>query len=264
MFFLGILEGDTKIDRTVKVKEKGWKTSDIFRKTGLVVLETSTFYKKQISQPEKYRHRKSFQWETNEEIEKTFEIDNTPYEIPKYVLTITEELLISVRSYILMKDPFGKEQLGRESDVEKLSDITTKQYEDLLQMLKDKYQEIIIEIQDNYSVIINNQKIQHSMLEIVLKNQDEDKRVSYNIGTKLELIHNDVIETNVNQVVIMSSTTEIKKDIDAIKEKQQELSEKEVMPSLGNELRQILVKNDPGPSIKKEARRFEKKLRKLF
>lgn len=272
------MQGGAKSERTVKTKEKNWKTSKIYTKTGLFVAETGQFFKNKSTNPEKYGHRKSFQWETLEEIEKTFEVDTTPYEIPQYSLVLSEELIDDIRKYIMSKDPFEEAKLERENYNIKLLEVTSKDHDEVLHNLNEHFQEVLQEMADQFAVTKSQQETQITMLETVLQNQEEDKNSTVDINLKLDVIHKDVQDTKENQNVIINTTTEIKEDVTAIKATQMEIANSVVRHEevekmikeeadkhkIGNELNRILRNNDPGPSIKKEVERSAENIKKEF
>lgn len=271
VFFPGILEGGTKSDRTVKKDDENWKVTKMFTKTGLVIVETSTFYEKRNSNPKKYGHRKPFSWETQEEIGEHFKVDSNTYEVPKYFLNnIDETLVYDIRKYIMAKDPFEEAKMDRECNVEKLSEETIKQYEGVMHFLNEQFQGVLDEMSTQFCTTLNFQKTHTVMLDTVLENQEEAKIATTEISTTLENIQQTVEQTAGHQIALIDRTAEIQGDMDSIRESQTEMLERQnelrrvvEERSLGNEVRQILKENDPAPKIKAEAKRFQKKLKKL-
>lgn len=205
-----------------------------------------------------FRHR---------EIEKTYQIDDAVYEVPTYILCPTEGLVEEIRKYIMSKHPFENAQHDRECNTEKLSKETGKHYKETIEYLSEHFQDVLEIMEKQFYTTLNFQKTHTVMLDNILQNQDENKTIDTGIFTKLEVIHTNVEKTNENQIVLMNASTEIKEDVNAIKiyqgivsEKQDNLQKTTHEWSLGDELREILRKTDPGPSIRKEVKRFFKKL----
>lgn len=272
------MEGQSKSERTVKRRDQNWKTSKIFCKTGVVLVETGQFYKKQNSHPEKYGHRRPFQWETQTEIETSYEVDSTAYETPSYLLIVNEELFKLIKNYIMSKDPFEQAKLEREHLSEKFSEETNKRYEEILKVVNDQFQELLGEMAHQYSSSLGNQDNHTALLETILQNQEEEKQSTTDINSKLDVIEKNVQETKETQNTIISSTTEIKEDISIIKNNQADIcngivkkEELQIMVkheadkySVKNELKQILRDIDPGPSAKKEIEKGVDKLKHEF
>lgn len=263
------MEGDSKSDRTVETDDTTWKVSKILEKVGLVNVETSVFYKKNGTHASKYGHRKPLQWETQEEIEKTYQVDNDHYEVPTYFLRPNNELVEQIRMYIISKHPIEDAKHDRERNTETISEESNKNYQEAIKILSEHFHDALEVIEQQFHTTLNFQKTHTAMLDTVLQNQDESKTTDGDIITKLDVIHTNVEKTNETQIVLMNVTIEIKEDVNAIKTNQEAISAKQENieqkideRSLGNELREILRENDPGPSIKKEVERSVKKVEK--
>lgn len=230
------------------------------------MVENSVFYKKANTHASKYGHRKPFQWETQEEIEKTYEKDDTTYEVPTYFLRPTEDLVGQIGIYIILKNPFEAAKQDRQHNTEELLEESNNHYTEIIKMLSEQFEDVLDVMEQQFLTTLNFQKTHTSMLDTVLQNQDESKTTDSEMITKLKVIHTNVEKTNENQSVLINATSEIKEDVSAIKSNQEAVSErlqnvdKRLKEnSLGNQLREIARKNDPGPSIKKEIKRFLKK-----
>lgn len=225
-------------------------------KVGLVIVEKSVFYKKPNTHASKYGHRKPLEWETQEEIEKTYQIDDAVYEVPKYILCPTEDLVEEIRTYIMSKHPFENAQQDRECNTEKLSKETAEQYKETITFLTERFQDILEIMEEQFYTTLNFRKTHTATIDT-------------GIITKLEVIHTNVEKTNENQIVLRNVTLEIQEDVNAIKTNQGTISEKQDNlqktideRSLSNELRGILRKNDFVPSIKQECEKSVKKVEK--
>lgn len=269
------MNGETKSERTVKHNKGSWKTSKIYSKTGLLCIETGRFYRQQGSRPEKYGHRKSFTWETKEEIEKVYEVDNISYDIPHYFINFSEEIVNEISSYIKSKDPLEQAQLERETFNKERSNEALKHHEETMEVLNDHFKDVLKEMTDEFSNILSKQSAQANMLQTVLKNQDEDKQIHCDTDSKLDAIHKNVQETQEVQNVILNSTYQIQEDISEIKTSQVEIFNSVVKHedleemvkteaekyAVREELKAILKENDPTPSIKREIEKGAKNVR---
>ncbi|KAJ8924468.1 hypothetical protein NQ315_007265 [Exocentrus adspersus] len=258
----GVLFGDSKRNKvgikegkTVTTEENSWKTSKMYAKTGIVLVEEKAFYKKEgVSNTEKYGHRRLLPWETAEEVKADWQLE-TGFEVATYTLSVEEDFFKLVRDYIMTKNPNEEAQLERENYSKEALEDRQAKHEEVLEAVQQHFSEVLGELQQQYQTIVENHREHKEIAVEAARNQNEDKVLHVEINTKLEEIKKNIddtkalIERNHKEVVVVAPELTIK---DVQKIVQQEVNvEKEIINLVKDKLR----KNDVGPRIHKEVDR---------
>ncbi|XP_072397589.1 uncharacterized protein [Diabrotica undecimpunctata] len=301
-FIRGVLYGDSKRNRGGKKEGKSVtkndnaeqeikiKTDKLYSKSGIYIPVRNLFYKNDHTKPEKYGYRKLFSWEDETEIMQTWTLDDT-LEKPVYTINVTDELLLSIKEYVMSKNRFEEAILARQKLSDEAKEDRQQKHEAALTMLKECYDKIISELENIQQKTLDMFKESTTLMEKVVENQEADKETKTVIITKLESAHSDILDTKGKQEDILKSNEDIKNNIVAIRTNQEELAtstlKHEDVESIVNVkvkegakdgvkefISETLRKNDPGPTIKREVerslgktknelKRFEQRIRKF-
>ncbi|CAG9839441.1 unnamed protein product [Diabrotica balteata] len=218
----GIIYGESKRNRVGKKEGKEvssklskWKTCKLYSKVGIFITDSGLFYKNNYTNTQKYGYRKMFIWEDEDIIRKTWILDSH-FEIPKYTLKVSEDLLTDIKEYIMRKAPFEEAQLNRQKyhmDATEDRQVKHNQTKSLLETLTEQILKITIGT-EQYK----------NLLDAVYKNQENSTKQQYQIVTKLELVHTDVIDSKEKQEILRRTSENLQNDIQELKSNHNEIA----------------------------------------
>uniref|UniRef100_V5IA67 Uncharacterized protein n=1 Tax=Anoplophora glabripennis TaxID=217634 RepID=V5IA67_ANOGL len=273
----GVLFGDSKRNKaglkqgkTVVKDDTKWKTCKLYRKTGIVIVEEQTFFKNSNCKTEKYGHRRLLPWENPEDIKGTWESE-TGFQVPNYMLTVKEDILKTVRDYIMTKNPFENAKLERENYNNEATEDRNLKHKEVLATFREHFRELLEELEQQYKIIAHNHcESKHLVVEIS-KNQGEEGVFHQEISTKLEEIKKDINDTKVliersetmrsRASVVQVESSDSMLTVEEVKEIVKEETSRDLQTQIVDLVKEKLAKNDPGPKIKREINRSLKKLK---
>uniref|UniRef100_A0A6P7GS23 Uncharacterized protein LOC114341475 n=1 Tax=Diabrotica virgifera virgifera TaxID=50390 RepID=A0A6P7GS23_DIAVI len=218
----GIIYGESKRNRVgrkegkeVSNESSKWKTCKLYSKAGIFITDPGLFYKNAHTNPQKYGYRKMFTWEEEDNIRKTWILDNH-FELPEYILQVSEDLLTDIKEYIMRKAPFEEAQLDREKyhmSATEDRQVKHNQTKSLLKILTEQILKITIDT-EHYN----------NLLDAVYKNQENSNKQQYQIVTKLELVHNDILDSKEKQENLTRTSENLQNEIQELKSNHDEIS----------------------------------------